>query len=962
MTRTTGWARAWAQRAIGTGRRGVVSVLAMMLLILFASLTTAMAITSKGNIRTASTHLHVMRAHGAAETGLVIAEQRLRDAASRFVVARGNVDAAFAQDLWTGPLTAYDHEILDPPPGVADTAVGGVIDALAAMHDADLNITTDGVPGGLSFAEVGNPPTDVDLAVYDDEAGSWLRTPAVMLWEQEAGDPQAPAFQIIYAPLANGTDVRAIVTGYDFSYTPSGAPITRTVMKDFRMTKRVDQAVNSPTRIMVGKNVEITGNIGARYTDVGFEHGHPVVMKSDFDDIDATLSSRLSELRAGIIEGDVDGDNRLRPGHPTEGEEIPEWAGDPEDNPWRDATGDGFIDEFDVFINVFDTDPVDGRVDIDTEFVDGDGTVIDPDLAWLIDASTPDRNKNGVSGFVDLDGDGAWDEGVEPLSDYDGTTGTFPDQQLGYLDGFIDALDRYTKLNGKLVFKVASNDWTTNQPDAGEQIEGAIRPNFGEAPQQFSADETELPELDQSSFTGDQTALQAAADGGTFAQQVADNLDISVGQLATYVESTSAGTVDGVGNPIPRYERLDLDTDGDGLPDNWATAYYEKMPYASPNFVDWYYRPVYEGMTFRDVQIPMGTNALFRNCTFVGVTWVRTHLDNSHPHWTLYGRMRLDTVTQRPRYEVERALWGDDASEDLADLYDGLEDELDPPAPVLLATDQALDKGDIRESEQGAYDPLQYDRLPEPLVISGAHVIDTRAYSNNIRFHDCLFVGSLVSDPPAVFTHVRNKMQFTGKTQFTQEHPSEPDNTLLNPESGDLEEIAKSSLMAPNYSVDVGTFNSPPEQQVDLQGAVIAGVLDMRGNATIDGALLLTYAPKRGEGALVDFEGNAVGNPAWFNTSIGYFGPDDGDAEAIDPMTLPEVAGQRIIGYDTSTPPDGIVDVPYDETPPDGAVVVPFNGYGKIRIQFDPNMTLPDGIRLPVTFDSLSSSYQENKL
>ncbi|MEO0482691.1 MAG: hypothetical protein AAF138_03625 [Planctomycetota bacterium] len=960
MRRTNGQRRA-ARTRQGGRRRGVVSVLAMMLLILFASLTTAMAITSKGNIRTASTHLHVMRAHGAAETGLTLAERRLREAASRFVVGQGTIDEALAGALWSGELSGYtDINVLDPGPGVTDVSGGGsfgIVHAMQSIHAADVNTV---VVDGITAATIGNPDEDVSDVFAES---SWLYTPAVRMWADEEGEAPPPAYQITYAPMANGTEVRVIATGYDFTYTPGGVPITRTLQKNFRITKRVDQAINSPTRVMIGKNVEVVGDLGARYTDVNFEHGHPISLKSDFDDIDSTLDARLLALRDGILEHDVDGDNRLRPSHPEEEGGVPEWGGEPEDNPWQDVTGDGFIDEFDIFINRFDTDdPRDGRVEIAREFVDGSGNIIDPDLAALIDGSTPDRNRNGVGGFVDLDADGKWDSDVEPLRDYDGATGVYPDQQLGYLDGYIDALDRYTKVNGKLVFTVDSGDWQSAHADAFAQLEGAIRPNYGEAPQTFRADATELPAFDQTSFSGDQTALQAAADGGSFAEQVAENLGISVGQLATYIETKSPGSADGEGVLSPRFLRLDPDLDLDGRPDNWSEAYFEKMPFNSPNFVDWYYRPVFENMVFRDVQIPTGTNALFRNCTFVGVTWVRTHLDNTHPHWTIYGRMTLDPATGRPRADVSRSVWGDAAGEDLEDLYETLADGLDPLIPVAIANDQALDKGDIRESQIGAYDPAQYDRLPEPLLIDGAHVTDTRLYSNNIRFHDCLVVGSLVSDPPAVFTNVRNKLQFTGRTRFAQEHPDEPDDTFLNPEEDDKDEIAKSSLMVPNYSVDVGTFNSPDEQQVDLQGAVIAGVLDMRGNATIDGALLLTYAPKRGEGALADFEGNPVGNPAWFNTTIGYFGPEDGDAEALDPLSLPEVGGQRIVGYDTSTPPDGIADVPFDESPPAGAIPVPFNGYGLIRLRFDPNMTLPDGIMLPLTIDPLVTTYQENKL
>jgi hypothetical protein len=92
------------------------------------------------------------------------------------------------------------------------------------------------------------------------------------------------------------------------------------------------------------------------------------------------------------------------------------------------------------------------------------------------------------------------------------------------------------------------------------------------------------------------------------------------------------------GSPLPRYLRLDPDTNEDGLPDNWSTAYYEKMPFNTPGFSDWYYRPVYHNMTFKDVQIDEGTNALFLNCTFVGVTYVKSATDNTHR----LGRVRQD--------------------------------------------------------------------------------------------------------------------------------------------------------------------------------------------------------------------------------------------------------------------------------------------------------------------------------
>src|ERR1041384_893394 len=97
-------------------RRGVVSVLAMMFLILFGSLAAAMAIMSRGNIITAATHQHVVRALGAAETGLRVAQSRLSEAAERFVVSKGVVDTSFGQRLWAGTFSPSDGTVNIQPP------------------------------------------------------------------------------------------------------------------------------------------------------------------------------------------------------------------------------------------------------------------------------------------------------------------------------------------------------------------------------------------------------------------------------------------------------------------------------------------------------------------------------------------------------------------------------------------------------------------------------------------------------------------------------------------------------------------------------------------------------------------------------------------------------------------------------------------------------------------------------
>lgn len=944
--------------------RGVASVLSMLFLIMFGSLATAMAIASRGNIRTAATHQHVLRAQSAAETGMQVAQQRMTEAASRFVVSYSDIDEDFGSKLWSGTAAGMGTiSVIPPPSGFGESSTpSGIAQAVANRHAADENLVTS---VSVSAPTIGGAMAGVDLTEY--QSTNWLYTPAVSI-ETSVDDANKPslAFSVTYAPLANGTDVRVIVTGYDFNYDRDGEPIQRTIMQDFRMVKRVNQAIIAPSKIMIGKNVHIAGDLGAAYDQVSFEKGDPLVLKSDFLGLDPILDQKLSDFMDALVANDVDHDNRLRVGHPVEGSGLPppkDYDGNGSaETAIADATGDGYVDDFDVFIRHYDKNG-DGRLVLSTaltngtpaaglaaEFVTSGGNPIDDDLAILIDSMNPDRNKNDIYGFVDSNANGIWDAG-EAFIDHDAATSVNRDQVMGYRDGFLDKRDMYSKVKGRLTFRTSEAAWLGGQGDVYSNIQGTISPGFGRTPLHFAASTPELPLIDDSTFDESNTALKNAANGQDFWQQVADQIGTSVAGLGVYTEVKPPSTTS------PRYLRVDGDANNDGKPDNWTTAYFEKMPFNSPNYSDWYYRPVFENMVFRDAKIPQGVNGLFKNCTFVGVTYVQTYSTNTHVLWGEYGKQTLETSTGRPGPTPQRTTYGDDVTEIYFPTM--LPSTAKPPLQTLVMASPEMDKADVPANMTGR---PGYDVMPEPLIIAGKRVTDTKTLSNNIRFHDCLFVGSIVSDKTSVYTQVRNKLQFTGATRFATKHPDAPSDASLNPQSGDMNEILKSSMMLPNYSVDVGSFNSPTTQDVRLQGAIVAGIMDIRGNATIEGALLLTYKPTYGAGPMKDALNQPVGNPAGFNATIGYFGPDDGDSEALDPQTLPIYNGQKYVGWDTTG--DGLADLGPNQTPTQaqldaGATRVPFYGYGHIELRFNPNQKLPNGIMLPMQFEPLSATYRE---
>lgn len=950
-------ASASALRRWWTSRRGVAAVLAMMFLILFGSLSAAMAIASRGNITTAATQLHVNRAQSAAETGLAIARARLAEAANRFLVSESTVSGSFGVSLWTGNTSSLGTvQVLPPRTGRQDLSPpNGLATALAQVHALDQGTIAS---LGVASPVVGNAMAGVSTATY--APAYWVYTPAVAIEPAAQGQSMPTlAYMITYAPLASGTDVRAIVTGFDLSYSRGGQFVQRTVMQDFRISKKIKQAIISSSRVMIGKNVMVSGGMGCRFDAVTSNNGDPLVLRSDFKGLSPILDAKLAAFQAGLAAYDVDGDNRLRVSHPIESQGIPsgttDYDGDGQpDHAFDDVTGDGYVDELDIFIKTYDRDG-DGRVTLSSALTAGTPAqgrtpefTADDDLALLIDSSNPDRNRNGVSGFIDANGNGKWDAG-EVFLDYDPVTNTNRDQVLGYRDGFIDRKDQYAKVSGTIAFRTSKAAWTSGQGPITDRLRGPMRPGTGESATAYSVSDADLPSVSTSVFTSTQTGLQSKADGQPFANQVATNRGISIGQLATFVETRAAGGTQ------PRYLRLDPDADLDGLPDNWATAYFEKMPYNAPVYSDWYYRPVYENMVFKDVVIPAGTNALFNNCTFVGVTYVRSATNNTHPLWGEYGKMQLSTTTSRPAPAIPRTIYGDNAGETYYPSM--LPSTACPPSQMILMGTTALDKADIPSNLVAT--TIGYSLLPDPLLIGGKRVTDTKPFSNNLRFHNCLFVGSIVSDAPQTYTQVRNKIQFTGSTQFTSTHPTSPDAPALNPEPNDVSEIAKSSMMLPGYSVDLGTFNSPPTQNLQLKGAIIAGVMDIRGNADINGALLLTFAPQLGSAPLIDSAGNPIGNPANFNATLGYFGVNDGDSESLDPSTLPIVNGQRIVGWDTNG--DGLADVFAGQSQPAGSTPVPFNGYGRVSLRFNPTMTLPNGIMLPMQFDPVPGTYKEGK-
>lgn len=616
-----------ARRRSSLHHRGTAAVLAMMFLAIFGSLAAAMAIVSQGNLHTADTHLKVNRSLAAAETGMKLMTYRLADASSVVMTRSGTV-----WDPDSGYITTLDSSDL-----AGDTS-GMPTDVLLGKADAIweevASVLADSITG--EFHNQQEPYVDGDGVLHvgpiavGPSAPSFTATftPHPIATEDYDSDYyNRPPYDDLAVSEANPLDaryVRVTVTAYD---GPIGKRVYRSISMDFKLVRRINYAILSRSRIMIGRNVMVQGRIGSGFSEVDLTNGHPVQIASDFRGLDSALDTQLDALLGSIIEDDQDGDNRLSI---FDSAEVADYS----DPASYDIDGDGYITEFDFFLTAFDTTSSPGQI-----------------TQAELESNLSSLDAQQLMELIDTFG--------SPL-------------RAGYNDGVIDFYDRYAKVRGELHVAAALSDWENGAADGDYQdfLQGPIVPGNNQVPMTFESTETSEYELDADQFNT--ASLEALADGDFAAQTVANAANHDVG-----------------------------DPDS---PQPLGTVEREAVPYGATYPYDYYDRPVYENMTFRDVKIPKGTNALFRNCTFIGCTFIETETDNI----------------------------GDDYN------YAGMQDSTGS------------------------------QKHPDRFVtIDGTDYYDTKPLSNNIRFEGCVFEGAVVSDVPQQYTHTRNKIAFTGTTTFT---------------------------------------------------------------------------------------------------------------------------------------------------------------------------------------------------
>lgn len=121
--------------------------------------------------------------------------------------------------------------------------------------------------------------------------------------------------------------------------------------------------------------------------------------------------------------------------------------------------------------------------------------------------------------------------------------------------------------------------------------------------------------------------------------------------------------------------------------------------------------------------------------------------------------------------------------------------------------------------------PDNYNALFRNCTFEGILYIDcyksASSYYNNVRFEDCTFNGTIITDVPQSLKWQNNCLYFTGEATF-------------NNNSG----IDEAIILAPHFNVNLGNTNPEQSDYNVLTGAIIGGIVDVRGNAQVYGTII----------------------------------------------------------------------------------------------------------------------------
>jgi Tfp pilus assembly protein PilX len=473
-------------------------MLAMLFLVIFTSLAVGMYELSTLNTQSAANLTDLQRARATAESGMRWITYRLAHM-TRPRTPIGNITSSVATNLWTPITTAIKNDLAQQ------------------LTVSERTVTVSG-------------NTLMTAAVADDETSGRF----VITMRQHpvfAGDPMDARYVRI---TSTGTSGKAV----------------RSISMDFRIDKKVKFAVVGKVEIQIGKNTLVEGNV-AMGTPAKYP---PFVSLSDFKHLTTALDTNINNFETFLKANHTGYDGRVSVNNPKEYQAAVK-AG------YSDVNGDGFIDEYDLFVKEFDKN--------------GDRKISSSEFTNPTTGQLYDQNL-----FTAIDSLGGQLQPTDAI-------------RAGYQDGTLSNNDAYAKIRGQVLLADSQASWASNLAGQGltlnDMFAGPIIPPSPSAPPvQFGVDPNQLFDLSPSNF-----------DTSTFA---------NASGPAAGATSRSATVIQ---NAV--------------LSAAWANGgtLTEHTPSGSTSWQATYTRPVFKNITFVNCTVPKGLNALFQNCTFQGTTFVQ---------------------------------------------------------------------------------------------------------------------------------------------------------------------------------------------------------------------------------------------------------------------------------------------------------------------------------------------------
>jgi hypothetical protein len=107
------------------------------------------------------------------------------------------------------------------------------------------------------------------------------------------------------------------------------------------------------------------------------------------------------------------------------------------------------------------------------------------------------------------------------------------------------------------------------------------------------------------------------------------------------------------------------------------------------------------------------------------------------------------------------------------------------------------------------------------LYIDSSKTSTSKSSTNNVRFENCTFNGPIVTNVPQSFNWVNNCLYFTGAETFNNQSA-----------------LQDATILAPHFNVNLGNTNPQQNENNVLTGAIVGGIVDVRGNAQVYGTII----------------------------------------------------------------------------------------------------------------------------